>query len=823
MTSAAMFRASEFAAPPTREALVRMALRTRSSAARDPLALGASSDRWTYGELLGRLRNGEAHGSLKRSWLTSLARVVALQSRTAADLEDAAVLFTSVPESALDLESRRMLARLVATLEGPAEAQGVALRLGLTFDADPFLHLNLGNPWLQGSGTASTTWRRQLRRAFAAAGLAKTALRETLGMTPFDSVSASVTGGTTGPLVSVVMTTYRPGPSLLTAVRSIARQTWRDLEILIIDDGSGPDATEMLKQACALDPRARLIRLPENRGTYAARNAGIGAARGTFITGHDDDDWAHPSRIERQVQPLLDVNGPVATLSQAVWASDDLEVSPLGWPAVGRYAPSYMTRLETVRAAGGYIEARKAADTELIRRIEAISGQPTYQIDEALSLYRTRRGSLSRDDFRPAWDHPARVAFWQLSKDVHDRIRVSEFTARDATERIAVPARFADQARRRFDVVVAADWRSRVAGAVSPLLHEVRALAESGLRVGVLQMEDGTRAAEGAPPLDPALIRAVNERLIDLVFLDDEADVDTVLIRHAGCLAFPPQDASRLVVGRTTLVVEGRYKDASSQDALSALGYYVRAAERVFGVLPTVVPDDDVTRQALRIEDSSGASVRLDGRVYLGVVDDDLLTRPRPGALVGTPVVGAVGWHRGDWPDGRTAKRVFGTSELDVRLLGGALPPAVVQGLGQRSYLHLDAMIVTAAEFLAQVDFFCHFPDRRNMFGWINLALAAGCVVIAAPEHRTRYQDAVVYSTPGHVRDVYAAFVRDPVAYREQVRRGRRYAITHLRAGATARVLPDRGSGGVDHRALEPDIALTPAGGFPSPDPFRVP
>src|SRR5690606_6786226 len=108
-----------------------------------------------------------------------------------------------------------------------------------------------------------------------------------------------------GPLVSVIMTTFRSDRiPLLTSVRSILEQSWRNLELIVVDDCSPPEYADVLAEIEKLDPRISVHRLPKNRGTYAARNVGIALAKGAYITGQDSDDWSHPERIARQVAPL---------------------------------------------------------------------------------------------------------------------------------------------------------------------------------------------------------------------------------------------------------------------------------------------------------------------------------------------------------------------------------------------------------------------------------------------------------------------------------------------------------------------------------------
>jgi glycosyltransferase involved in cell wall biosynthesis len=102
-------------------------------------------------------------------------------------------------------------------------------------------------------------------------------------------------------LVTVVVPAYQRAAAIGPALRSVTTQTYRDLEVLVVDDGSTDATPDVVAAIAADDPRVRLIRFDENQGRSAARNAGIEAARGEFVTFLDSDDLYAPTRIERLV------------------------------------------------------------------------------------------------------------------------------------------------------------------------------------------------------------------------------------------------------------------------------------------------------------------------------------------------------------------------------------------------------------------------------------------------------------------------------------------------------------------------------------------
>src|SRR5690606_22328635 len=107
------------------------------------------------------------------------------------------------------------------------------------------------------------------------------------------------------------------------AIDSLLAQTYRDIEVLVVDDCSTDDTASIVKEFTLKDPRVRLIQRTRNGGPYAARNMALTDARGDFVTCHDSDDWAHPEKIQRQVVPMLEDRNLNVTASKWVRIQDD--------------------------------------------------------------------------------------------------------------------------------------------------------------------------------------------------------------------------------------------------------------------------------------------------------------------------------------------------------------------------------------------------------------------------------------------------------------------------------------------------------------------
>ncbi len=114
---------------------------------------------------------------------------------------------------------------------------------------------------------------------------------------------------TSAPLISVITPTRNRARLLPRAIDSVLAQTYPKLELIVVDDGSTDETTEVI--AAIADPRLRSLRV-EHRGVGAARNAGLAEARGELIAYVDDDNAMHPTWLKSvawgfEQRPEIDV------------------------------------------------------------------------------------------------------------------------------------------------------------------------------------------------------------------------------------------------------------------------------------------------------------------------------------------------------------------------------------------------------------------------------------------------------------------------------------------------------------------------------------
>lgn len=211
-------------------------------------------------------------------------------------------------------------------------------------------------------------------------------------------------------LVTVLVPVFNGERFLAEALESIRAQSYRNLEILVVDDGSSDKTPTILREFSKSDPRF-VILTKANGGIAAALNAGIAAAKGVFIARMDADDIMMPQRIERQVA-FLNTNEALG------FCASSIEKIDADGKRVGDYVapitsleklreflarrtyfsfthPTVMFRTAHLAAVGGYsTKFEPCEDLDLFLRLHS-AGHPGLALEEKLIKYRLHANSVS--------------------------------------------------------------------------------------------------------------------------------------------------------------------------------------------------------------------------------------------------------------------------------------------------------------------------------------------------------------------------------------------------------------------------------------------
>jgi glycosyltransferase involved in cell wall biosynthesis len=187
------------------------------------------------------------------------------------------------------------------------------------------------------------------------------------------------------------------------SIGSVLSQTYSALECVVIDDGSTDSTRNVVEAAFGTDARVTVL-VRSHAGVSAARNHGIAASRGSFLTFLDSDDVMTPDRIERQIACLSDGSFDAVMGCQQVMPGD----GPLpDWVERDRdawnrpYHMSILTAKERVLAIGGFDERLEVGeDIDFVVRLAAAGARIAY-LEETIVIRRYFGDNLSYDIVDP--------------------------------------------------------------------------------------------------------------------------------------------------------------------------------------------------------------------------------------------------------------------------------------------------------------------------------------------------------------------------------------------------------------------------------------
>lgn len=199
------------------------------------------------------------------------------------------------------------------------------------------------------------------------------------------------------PLVSVIVAVHNCEDYIKYAIRSLLNQSYKYLEVLIVDDASTDNTINIAKYFSEIDPRVRVVSLKKNVGTYEAKNFGLEQARGEFVAFQDGDDWSHPQRLEVCMKHLAH-NPDLVSVSHLYVrvCSQGKFYSPKVWPYT-RWTPNsvFFRRDSVMGKSLQFQKVRFGGDSEFVARLKFVFGESRHlKIQKPLMFALHRQNSL---------------------------------------------------------------------------------------------------------------------------------------------------------------------------------------------------------------------------------------------------------------------------------------------------------------------------------------------------------------------------------------------------------------------------------------------
>lgn len=786
----------------------RWAISSESHRALDVFAHLASNGTLTFDEVVGAVEDGKAE-EFDPGYLARLGRIVAVRP-TGDRLSDFALEALRIGAPQMDKLAatqpvRELFFQLLLWNDEIDAArafldQDAALQ-NLYFG---YMSADLANPRIAPEGANYSEWLELYNAPFVSEGLAPLApdpeadvLFDSLNAMPRPELLAVPEGQESdadaeqaarrrlledAPLVTVILTTFNPEPDeLRTSVRSILRQTWPHLELLVVDDHSPEMPDGLLEEFEALDDRISVIRMPVNGGTYLARNAGIRAARGTYVTGQDTDDWSHPQRLERQLLAFHGHEGSAGVMVMANRTDDRLVRTAVGFAPQRRCEVSLMLRTEDARNMGGYVPMRKGADSEFRERLIRHLGTQVIELSAPLYMTRLSAGSLSRADFRHGWTAPARLSFSSAYRYWHETSSLLLSPLGDERGHHAppfsAPSRISGRGRdegTRLDVCFLGDWRS-----FGPLeraaLDEIESLLDAHLLVGVLQLDSPFSDAVSARILLPRLQAWINQGRVLQIMPDEEMSARLVIVRDPAVIDYAREQPFGLQTDHLMFVATDPFVEREDVAPSYRRERTQAAAERLLGLRGQWIRPQGTSAELFRSA-YPGSEAEL---VYplVTYARPPRHRRRRPGA----PVVIGRGARNDNaqWPsDPELLSSLYPPDDgHQVRVLGDARGGVRVLRLRRlpANWIDFRSVELSAERFWHGVDVAVQFDEEDPGLGpdrALLEALAARVPVVCGERHRAHLDGAAVYVRAEEAPAALASLAADPALQEELARRG---------------------------------------------------
>jgi glycosyltransferase involved in cell wall biosynthesis len=647
-------------------------------------------------------------------------------------------------------------------------------------------------------------WQKHLNTYLSQFNVAPILLDESEGSVFNRLRTNSLPAVTDGPLITVIMPAWNSEKTVRKAAQSILTQTWRNLELLIVDDASTDNTWAVLQDISASDIRVKVARNTVNVGPYVSKNIALTKAQGDWITGHDADDWAHPQRLEQHIKFVLSqANPPLASLTHMLRITPNGIFNHLG--KVGAFNLDGAARKASisclfkrdflVQRLGFWDTVRFGGDSELISRARlaeevnyqelpligmicqdletSLTNNPIYGVDKQ------NGAMLPRLDYGHAWKA------WQagLSPD-NLKLEFPQYKQRSfpIPEEAVINlldiiknidnSKFVTKTLNLLDVAIVTDL-SFSGGNASSTIDEIDFFLAQGLSVTLIDCRSDRNIKA------PISHRYESYKKIIQPIRDAKSvRAEVMILRHPSCITSKQLDLTgEVIICRSAFFVINNsclLTDGSAAYVSIDLDRKIRAFP---AAKKTLCPISDLIRDELLLSDDfKGINI---SDMNWHPTFDSFIYESHPKAKLEKPFV--IGRHARDgtekWlEDPLLLQKVYPSEEgFRISVLGGAKCAVEILGSLPSNWEVIAFGEETAKNYLQNLDAFVYFPHSGlvEAFGRTIVEAMLSCVPVIIPlRFRATFGDLPLYCEPNQVASVISRLSFDDfgrVAYLTEV------------------------------------------------------
>ncbi|HPW65744.1 MAG TPA: glycosyltransferase [Salinivirgaceae bacterium] len=400
--------------------------------------------------------------------------------------------------------------------------------------------------------------------------------------------------------VTIIVPVFNAEKTIKTTLESIQNQTYKNIEIIVVDDCSTDSTPEIIKEYVQQDNRIIYLKTPTNSGPYVARNIALNRAEGTYVTCNDADDWSHAQKIEYQVANLEGKPEIIANISQWARVTDDFMFSRRNNP--GFYLQINLSsmmfrRQEVTEKIGFWDNVRYGADTEFHNRMIITFEHDRIEIlpPVPLSFARHTETSLTAS---PVFGYPGfsmgsrkeyRDSYLQYYSEKSDL----KYELHPETRPFAVPDMMNSNlnseyvGNRHFELVIVSDLRNDDTNIVT-LIENYKKSSNKKSYIGLANayIYDVYRGQH----LHPTIRKLVDGESVRVLVYGDYVSCDTLIVAQHRVLADKQTFLPQIVADEIYVIVDNLDDDSMphqkaahiNQCATNTIDYFGEVGKWVF-------------------------------------------------------------------------------------------------------------------------------------------------------------------------------------------------------------------------------------------------